>query len=148
MAVKFKKSVKISSGVKINFNKNSASATFGGKGLHQTISSTGRKTTTVGIPRTGLYYTESKNRKQNTELSPTDNLSGCNHVQASDEQCKKDISTKWYQIFKIAFGAMLAIMCLLLMIVYLWAIIGVIFGVYCFISGIKNIRHINQDKMR
>lgn len=56
---RFRRSMKIMPGVKVNFNKNSVGVTFGGKGAHYTINSSGRKTATVGIPGTGLYYTES-----------------------------------------------------------------------------------------
>ncbi len=56
---RFRRSVKIMPGVKVNFNKKSVGVTFGGKGAHYTVNSSGRKTATVGIPGTGLYYTES-----------------------------------------------------------------------------------------
>lgn len=56
---RFRRSMKIMPGVKVNFNKNSVGVTFGGKGAHYTINSSGRKTASVGIPGTGLYYTES-----------------------------------------------------------------------------------------
>lgn len=57
MGLRFRKSVKLCKGLRLNFNKNSTSLTFGGKGLHYTINSKGRKTKTVGIPGTGLSYT-------------------------------------------------------------------------------------------
>lgn len=59
MAFRFRRSVKILPGVRINFNKNSTSVTFGGKGFHHTISSTGKSTTSVGIPGTGISYSSS-----------------------------------------------------------------------------------------
>lgn len=59
MGFKFRKSKKIAPGVRVNFNKKSSSVTFGSKGLHHTISSTGKKTTSAGIPGSGLYYTSS-----------------------------------------------------------------------------------------
>ena len=43
----------------VNLNKKSTSVTFGGKGVHKTYSSSGKKTTSVGIPGTGAYYTTS-----------------------------------------------------------------------------------------
>lgn len=73
MGLRFRKSIKIAPGVKVNLNKKSTSVTFGGKGVHHTVSSTGRKTTSVGIPGTGLYYTEttSGKRKQHAPVKPT-----------------------------------------------------------------------------
>ena len=54
MGLRFRKSIKIAPGVKINLNKKSTSVTFGGKGVHYTASSTGKKTASVGIPGTGI----------------------------------------------------------------------------------------------
>lgn len=57
MGWRFRRSVKIAPGIRINFNRKSTSLSIGGKGIHKTFSSTGRTTTSVGIPGTGLYYT-------------------------------------------------------------------------------------------
>lgn len=73
MGLRYRKSIKLAPGVKVNLNKNSTSVTFGGKGLHKTISSTGRTTTTVGIPGTGLSYSETKTRKKSENVErPTE----------------------------------------------------------------------------
>lgn len=70
MSLRF--SFKIAPGVKLNLNKKSTSVTFGGKGFHHTISSSGRKTTSVGIPGTGLYYQDvSTSSKKTTGSSDT-----------------------------------------------------------------------------
>lgn len=61
---RFRRSVKIAPGVKINFNKNSVSTTLGPKGAHYTINSKGTRTKSVGLPGTGLYYTETSKKKQ------------------------------------------------------------------------------------
>lgn len=58
MGLRFRKSFKIAPGVRLNLNKKSTSVTFGGKGFHHTISSTGKKTTTVGVPGTGISYSK------------------------------------------------------------------------------------------
>lgn len=59
MGLRFRKSFKVAPGVKVNLNKKSTSVTFGGKGVRKTYSSSGKKTTSVGIPGTGAYYTTS-----------------------------------------------------------------------------------------
>lgn len=59
MGFRFRKSFKVAPGVKLNFNKKSTGVTFGNKGLHYTINSSGKRTASAGIPGTGLYYTES-----------------------------------------------------------------------------------------
>lgn len=59
MGFRFKKSKQIAPGVRVNLNKKSASVTFGSNGVHHTINSSGKKTTSAGIPGSGLYYTSS-----------------------------------------------------------------------------------------
>ena len=73
MGMRFRKSFKIAPGVKFNVNKKSVGMTFGGKGVHYTVNSSGRRTTSVGAPGTGLYYQSvsggsgsSSNRQQTT----------------------------------------------------------------------------------
>lgn len=57
MGVRFRKSIKLSPGTKLNINKKSTSITFGTRGAHHTINSSGIKTTSVGLPGSGLSYT-------------------------------------------------------------------------------------------
>lgn len=85
MGLRFRKSVKIAPGVKVNFNKKSISTTFGTKGAHHTISTSGRKTTSVGIPGTGISYVETSNSnsdsnhnnaKKNSETTSKSNSTG------------------------------------------------------------------------
>lgn len=59
MGLRFRRSIKIAPGVRVNLNKKSASVTFGPKGLKHTVSTTGKSHTTVGVPGTGLSYTTS-----------------------------------------------------------------------------------------
>lgn len=76
MGWRFRKSFKIAPGVKLNLNKNSHSFTFGGKGAHYTINSKGKRTKTVGIPGTGISYTESTSKKSNNAGGKKTNMSG------------------------------------------------------------------------
>lgn len=72
MGLRFRKSLKIAPGVKLNLNKKSTSVTFGGKGVHHTISSTGKRTSTVGIPGTGLSYSKTSNSKTKKSIPDSD----------------------------------------------------------------------------
>ena len=63
MGFKFRKSIKIAPGVKLNLNKKSTGITFGGKGFHYTMNSKGKRTTSVGIPGTGLSYSTTSSKK-------------------------------------------------------------------------------------
>lgn len=72
MATKFKKSKSLGGGVKLNLNKKSASVSFGGKGFRQTFNTSGRSTTTFGIPGTGISHTTSRGStaRNNTGYAP------------------------------------------------------------------------------
>lgn len=60
MSLRFRKSIEILPGVKLNLNKNSHSWTFGGKGMHYTVNKkTGKATQSVNLPG-GFSYTETK----------------------------------------------------------------------------------------
>jgi hypothetical protein len=52
-----RRSIKLGSGVKLNLNKRSVGLTVGGRGAHYTVNSRGQRTTTVGIPGSGVSYT-------------------------------------------------------------------------------------------
>lgn len=64
MGLTFRKSISLCKGVKLNLGKKSASISVGRKGIHQSISTTGRTTTSLSIPGTGVGYTKSFNLKK------------------------------------------------------------------------------------
>lgn len=91
MGFKFRKSFKIAPGVKVNFNKKSTGITFGDKGIHYTVNSKGKQTKSVGIPGTGLYYTETSTSKKKQKRDKTTN-------QNPEKKEEKLMNTKkWYQ---------------------------------------------------
>ena len=105
MGLRFRKSIKIAPGIKINLNKKSTSVTFGGKGLHHTVSSTGRKTTTVGIPGTGISYSKTSNSSQKRTTSthtPNNNIS-VNQEPSPTNGKKWHEKTGWIIFFLIFF---------------------------------------------
>lgn len=60
---RFRRSFKLLPGIRMNLGKRGASFTIGGKGFKTTISGK-RRTTTVGIPGTGLSYTTTSKNKR------------------------------------------------------------------------------------
>jgi len=54
---RFRRSIKLFPGVRWNIAKKSTSLSFGGRGAHYTVGTSGRRTT-VGIPGTGISYTD------------------------------------------------------------------------------------------
>nr|DAZ47332.1 MAG TPA: Protein of unknown function (DUF4236) [Caudoviricetes sp.] len=73
MGLRFRKSFKIAPGVKLNVNKKSVGMTFGGKGAHYTVNSSGRRTTSIGVPGTGMYYQDVKNASAKSSTKATSN---------------------------------------------------------------------------
>lgn len=67
----FKKSIKLTPLLKLNFNKNSTSVTLGHRGLHHTINSKGTQTTSLGVPGNGFSYVDIKSSKSTSNHSPT-----------------------------------------------------------------------------
>jgi hypothetical protein len=56
MGFRFRKSVKIGPGVRLNFSKKGTGISFGGKGFRYSISSSGRHTRTISVPGTGMSW--------------------------------------------------------------------------------------------
>ena len=73
MGFRFKKSIKIAPGIKLNLNKKSTGVTFGGKGFHYTVNSKGKRTASVGIPGTGLSYSTTSNKKSSEKKAHSEN---------------------------------------------------------------------------
>lgn len=64
MGLRFRKSIKILPGVKFNVGKKSAGVSVGTDGARYSVNSSGRKTSTVGVPGTGLSYSKSSGSKK------------------------------------------------------------------------------------
>src|SRR5579885_1895038 len=63
MPWRFRRSVKVLPGVKINFGKRGMSTTIGGRGYKKTYGH-GQTRTTWGLPGTGISYTSVKSRRK------------------------------------------------------------------------------------
>ena len=154
MGLRFKKSVKIAPGVKVNLNKKSTSVTFGTKGYHKTYSSTGRKTTTAGIPGTGLSYSETESvhakKKASTSNKNQNNVSTINipkentYSNPLSKYSPKALRT--YANILYILSTILIIMCLLLLLVVPVAgVIGIAFGIFIIFIG-KKYKRIAREK--
>lgn len=70
MSLRFRRSVKLMPGVRLNFNKDSVGMSFGVPGARYTINSKGRRTVTTGLPGTGIYNVETlSSGKRSSESS-------------------------------------------------------------------------------
>lgn len=58
MSLRFRKSMKLLPGVRLNFSKETVGLSFGVPGARYTINSKGRRTISTGLPGTGIYNVE------------------------------------------------------------------------------------------
>ena len=77
MGLRLFRRIKIAPGISINLSKSGLSASAGVRGAHVTLGPRGVRRT-VGIPGTGIYYTENSSlsgssRKRRSSTRPTDN---------------------------------------------------------------------------
>ncbi|HOA30912.1 MAG TPA: DUF4236 domain-containing protein [Clostridia bacterium] len=82
---RFRRSIKIADGVRLNFGKSGVSLSAGTRGLRRTYHTSGRVTTSIGIPGTGLSYvtTNSKRKyeKSGRNYSQLSNINAVNNYE-------------------------------------------------------------------
>lgn len=59
MAMRYRKSINLGGGVRLNLNKKSIGLSAGGKGMRYSVNSSGRRMTTLGLPGSGLRWQSS-----------------------------------------------------------------------------------------
>ena len=70
MGLRFRKSISIFPGVRLNFGKTGMSVSTGVPGFRRTVHTSGKVTTSAGIPGTGIYYVDTRNRDSWTQQLP------------------------------------------------------------------------------
>lgn len=83
MATRFRKSVKVAPGVRATIGKKGASISVGTKGARYTVNTSGRKTTTVGVPGTGVSYVSTSSTSKHKAASTS-----AGAVKLSPKKCK------------------------------------------------------------
>ena len=88
MGLRFRRSIKICDGLKLNFGKTGMSMTVGSGPLKKTFNTNGNVTTTVGIPGTGIYWTETERRgsRNNRSTQPSQQTRSPQLSQQNDYQ--------------------------------------------------------------
>lgn len=71
MSLRFRRSMKIAPGIRLNFNKNSIGISAGVPGARASVNSKGDIYTSAGIPGTGLYSVERSSARQRSGASGT-----------------------------------------------------------------------------
>lgn len=75
MGLRFRKSVKIAPGVRLNISKKSVGISAGVKGYRKSINSSGRVTTSIGVPGTGVSYVKTENLKSKKKKTVSSRVS-------------------------------------------------------------------------
>lgn len=75
MGLRFRKSVKIAPGVRLNISKKSVGISAGVKGYRKSINSSGRVTTSIGVPGTGVSYAKTENLKSKKKKAVSSRVS-------------------------------------------------------------------------
>lgn len=94
-SLRFRRSFKIAPGVKFNLNKNSTSITFGKRGMHYTVNSKGTTTKTIGIPGTGLYYTDTQKINKSNKINTNNSTSSYTINNVPNNNTKKNTNKEF-----------------------------------------------------
>ena len=73
MPLRFRRSLRVLPGLRLNLGKTGASVSLGGRGLHETLGH-GRARTTVGLPGTGISYTHQARTRRSARPSAPSSL--------------------------------------------------------------------------
>ena len=92
MGLRYRKSVKIAPGVKLNFSKSGVGVSVGTKGARMSISPKGRVTQTLGIPGTGISYVTTSSINKKKKSKPTNTVTQAVPQKVPKErQANKDV---------------------------------------------------------
>lgn len=139
MGLRFRKSINLGGGVKLNVSKKSVGISAGVKGARVSINSKGRKTTSVGIPGTGVSYVSTSNISKGKSNNTNNNKSNIlvSELELTEENVLKR-SNEYKRISKALF-----IIAILLFIaafplgafVFLLSIVAILFACLTNIMG-------------
>jgi hypothetical protein len=131
MGFRFRKSVKIAPGVRLNVSSKSAGISVGGKGAKVSVSTSGRRTTSVGVPGTGVSYVSSKGGRKKKSKP----------VAASSVETPKTSRAGGIALVVVAALAFLIGLPTLAFGGWLFLLIGL----PCLLLGLKMIKHSKKD---
>lgn len=94
MGLRFRKSVKIAPGVRLNISKKSVGISAGVKGYRKSINSSGRVTTSIGVPGTGVSYVKTENLKSKKKKAASNRASSTAAVANSSVVTPASVSSK------------------------------------------------------
>ncbi len=108
MGFRVRKSFKIAPGIKMNIGKKSSGLSIGGKGARVTVNTSGRVTTTMGIPGSGISYTDSHATGKSSSKEPQCSSSFVEHEPISlrfDMQTLRSLSSTAFDDYAAGYMA-------------------------------------------
>lgn len=144
MGLRFRKSINLGGGARINLSKSGVGYSFGVKGARITKTANGRTRKTIGIPNTGLsYVSESKGKSK--KKSKSQSYSGYS-AQSFNTQ-GLPAGTKFAAAVLPPMGVIIMVLsALLLFAVPLAGVFFGVMGVICFCMGRRYKKMINAVK--
>lgn len=94
MGLRFRKSVKIAPGVRLNIGKKSVGVSAGVKGYRKSINSSGRVTTSIGTPVAGVSYVKTENLKSKKNKAASNRASSTAAAASSSVATSASVSSK------------------------------------------------------
>lgn len=94
MGLRFRKSVKIAPGVRLNIGKKSVGVSAGVKGYRKSINSSGRVTTSIGTPVAGVSYVKTENLKSKKRKTASNRASSTAAAANSSVVTPASVSSK------------------------------------------------------
>ena len=143
MGLRFRKSINLGGGVKLNVSKKSVGISAGVKGARVSINSKGRKTTSVGIPGTGVSYVSTSNiSKGKSNNTTTNNNNNKSNILVSELELTEENVLKRFNEYKRISKALFIIAILLFIaafplgaFVFLLSIVAILFACLTNIMG-------------
>lgn len=104
MGFRFRKSINLGGGVKLNVSKKSVGVSAGVKGARVSVNSKGRKTTSLSIPGTGVSYVSTSNITKGDSIKRNSDKGGeiNTNIEFSEEMVLKR-SNEYKRISKVLF---------------------------------------------
>lgn len=100
MAFHFRKSFKIGKGLRMNVSKRGVGMSVGKNGMRKSIHSTGRSTSSIGIPGTGLSYRKQSSLKKARRRSANTTSSSNTVSQTHDTTQNEAVVAKYHDLIK------------------------------------------------
>lgn len=137
MGFRLRKSIKVAPGVRVNLSNKSAGVSVGNKFMRRSVSTSGRKTTTVNVPGTPISHVSSSTRSKGKRKQQ--------HTAAPGQHTGSLLEYRIAGILGLLFGGLGTLMGLVSISVGGWLLL--LFGVPLLLLGISYMKKAKRLKM-